>query len=373
MASERTASISSSSFTSSSGHRTSTSSFKPPPLPPLSSAIRTSNTPSYQLPPLPPSSESLVAGTFIPATTHAAPASVPKEPALLKKSLPVPVTPQRKPVLRQKSPLSNEAYVASPPPPMPGSFPATPPPAATPLNNGLQDSPFGNSAYAAKDSPSPNSKSPKRPGSLKSILSFKAFRKSYDKSLPDRPPSAGGDSTLSSGRPSLHKKKSGSFWKRASSIGMNPSESDGSSPNPSQNRYDDGVIEEEPSLRSPTPAPGDYFPPVQKRKSGTFWRRRSSLGLATVFGKDDGSAHEATNGDANGNTNGVPNGTDETHKSLENGGPENEKQLPDLPLSPSNYPEEELPKRSYSPPPQIPEFVGAGSGLGGEDMFKDIR
>lgn len=105
------------------------------------------------------------------------------------------------------------------------------------------------------------------------------------------------------------------------------------------------------------------------------------MGLATAFGPN-GSTKEGANGTMNGAANASTNGeysdSNGNHKDMAVGGREIEKQLPDLPLSPlspasqTNFEEEMLP-RSYSPPPQLPEFVGAGGGLGGDDLFKDIR
>lgn len=105
------------------------------------------------------------------------------------------------------------------------------------------------------------------------------------------------------------------------------------------------------------------------------------MGLATAFGANGGTAdgtNETTNGISRGSTNGDYNDLNGDHKESPVGDQESEKQLPDIPMSPlsrtstTNF-EELMPKRSYSPPPQLPHFVGEGSGLGGEDMFKDIH
>lgn len=92
------------------------------------------------------------------------------------------------------------------------------------------------------------------------------------------------------------------------------------------------------------------------------------MGLATAFGANGGTGvgqNDATNRVVNGKHNGV-NGHSEDGKMGGMGGQENEKPLPTL---------DQVPTRSYSPPPQLPEFivVGAGVGLGGDDLFKDIH
>ena len=128
----------------------------------------------------------------------------------------------------------------------------------------------------------------------------------------------------------------------------------------------DIAIDEEESVRSPTPGPGCDPPTTKKRKSGTFWTRTSSTGLATAVGADGGTGagqNGATDRAVNGKQN-VVNGHSEDIKMGGMGGQGKEKPLPAL---------DQLPTRSYSPPPQLPEFVGAGVGLGGDDLFKDIH
>jgi len=155
------------------------------------------------------------------------------------------------------------------------------------------------------------------------------------------------------------------------------SEGDKGNQTPSSGIKSDSMVEGEASIRSPTPASNDDFPTVKKRKSGTFWRRRSSMGLDTAFGPNGGSGVgtiDTTNGAMNGNRHGDHNDLNRDHKEVAITEQENEKQLPQIPLSPvTNYEEEMLPQRSYSPPPQLPDFIGAGGGLGGEDLFKDIH
>ncbi|MCJ1278028.1 hypothetical protein MMC21_005842 [Puttea exsequens] len=374
---------------STSAHRASSAAFQSPPLPPPISLRRASG--SYQLPPLPPSTDSLVTGTNIPPPALTAPIPPPKDQAPAPKPLLMPTTPQRKPVLRQKSPLSNEAY-SSPASSMPGAFPETPSATGTPQNNGLQNSQFSATAYSENEAPTPNSKSPKRPGSLRNLLSFKKMRKSLGNSSPisadSRPRSPGMESTLSSGQPTLIKKKSGTFWKRSSSFGMMSYGKEGeiehrpSTPGLSG----DTVMEEDASIRSPTLTSNEGLFAKGRRKSGTFWRR-SSMGLATAFnaggakegaGETTNGTNKFTNGSeaANGSpTAGKPNGVNGSHDGVNVPMTGTDKQLPDIPLSPVTNLEEIdfTPTRSYSPPPQLPELVGGGGGLGGEDLFKDIQ
>lgn len=85
----------------------------------------------------------------------------------------------------------------------------------------------------------------------------------------------------------------------------------------------------------------------------SVWGRRG-----TGAGQN-GATNRAVNGKQN-----VVNGHSEDIKMGGMGGQEKEKPLPAL---------DQLPTRSYSPPPQLPEFVGAGVGLGGDDLFKDIH
>lgn len=281
--------------------------------------------------------------------------------------MPKPMTPQRKPVLRQKSPLSNETYFASPASNMPGTFPSTPP-AASPTT-GMPNAQFSTVAYATTSSPSTNSKSPKRPSSIRNFLSFKALRRSYDNTSPDasgyRPSSPSTESTTSSLRPSLNKKSSGSFWKRKSSMGMTFGKEGESGDGPtSPGLNNDTVLEEEGEGRSPTPGPGSDFPTMKKRKSGTFWRRKSSATLASTIDAN-GDTGVGQNSNAIGTTNGEQNGINGRHaEDAVMRGQENETPLSEIKM---------VPTRSWSPPPQIPDFVGGGAGLGADDMFKDIN
>ena len=111
------------------------------------------------------------------------------------------------------------------------------------------------------------------------------------------------------------------------------------------------------------------------------------MGLATAFnaggakegaGETTNGTNKFTNGSeaANGSpTAGKPNGVNGSHDGVNVPMTGTDKQLPDIPLSPVTNLEEIdfTPTRSYSPPPQLPELVGGGGGLGGEDLFKDIQ
>lgn len=286
-----------------------------------------------------------------------------------------PITPKRKPVERQKSPLSNEAYFSSPASIMPGAFPSTPPASSPSQNTGYNSSPA-----TSNNTLWPTSKSPKRPGSVRNFLSFKALRRSYDNNPSvnrpsDRPDSAGGESMTSSLQPSLNEKRSGTFWRRKSSLGMVYGEVSPASSPSSATRGESAEDEKRPL----TPAPEEALQDAPRRKSGTFWRRKSSLNLSGAFaamnGKGSQPQNAGLNGEASGaHTNGAQNGlTNGKHEAKREDEDEDatmedlhtEKSLPEI--------QEPLPPRSYSPPPQLPVFVGGGGGLGGEDLFKDIH
>lgn len=177
----------------------------------------------------------------------------------------------------------------------------------------------------------------------------------------------------SSLKPSLNKVRSGTFWRRKSSLGMAFGGNTPASP-PSPATKGESVVEKERPL---SPAPEDEIRVVQKRKSGTFWRRKSSLNLNNAFtamnGKEGqpqdtglvGGSTGAADGDTDGGKNNMANGKYGVEENVTVEDLDTEKPLPEL--------EESLPPRSYSPPPQLPAFVGGGGGLGGEDMFKDIQ
>lgn len=340
---------------------------------PSSFSYQRPSSPSYRLPPLPPSTGSLSSGTSFPApapkpSNFAAlpPVPPPKDPQMTH-----PITPKRKPVERQKSPLSNEAYFSSPATIMPGAFPTTPP-ASSPQ----QTADYNASAAASNHTPSPASRSPKRPSSVRNFLSFKALRRSHDNaslnSQNDRPISAGGESMTSSLRPSLNKKRSGSFWRRKSSLGMNFGDYSPASPTSPVTKGESVADEDGPR----SPAPVEEIQDLPKRKSGTFWRRKSSLNLSSAFAATDGKGNQSPNAGSNGESTATGGNTDGGQNSMTNGRHEGEEDATAEDLDTEKpLPEivEPLWPRSYSPPPQLPLFVGGGGGLGGEDIFKDIH
>ena len=298
----------------------------------------------------------LAAGTTLPMPSP--PIPPPKD------RLPPPMTPQRKPVQRQKSPLSAEAF-SSPVSTIPGSFPDTPSPP-----QGLQSTPYSTEVHSSNTTPesTPGSKGYKRLSSMRNLLPFKMMRRSYESTSPDtsnfRPTTPGEESVTSSGRPSLRKKMSGSFWRRKSSLGTTFVPGQEGEGNGHAERQDDTIMEDS---RPATPALEDTPPPLKKRKSSTFWRRKSSLTLAdTLNAEKQGWGSKPSESAVNGNGNGHGyGGTSQMERKVSDrlGRKSSEPQSPHSPPPP----------RSYSPPPQLPEFVGGGEGLGlGEDFFREV-
>ncbi|KAL9639073.1 MAG: hypothetical protein Q9164_001170 [Protoblastenia rupestris] len=316
------------------------------------SSISSNKASRPQMSPL-PSSKPFTAGSSLPAPS---PPHVPP-----KDRLPLPMTPKRKPIQRQKSPLSSEAF-ANPTSTMPGAFPDTP---SSPA--GLPDADFHTAAYSENVTPSSTleHKGSRRLSAMRNLMTFKSLRRSYDNTSSSptgvRPTTPGADSMVSnSTRPSLKKKMSGTFWKRKSSLGMGFSageeeRTNGHASSPTTNGQGHDTVVENP--RPITPVMGDEMLPIKKRKSGTFWRRKSSLTLTeTVNAEKQGWANKppeiAVDEDWNGQDKGEP---------VEIEGRLSEEQSPPL-------------FRSYSPPPQLPELVSGGGGLElGEDLFKDIH
>ena len=95
----------------------------------------------------------------------------------------------------------------------------------------------------------------------------------------------------------------------------------------------------------------------------------SAFGMGAESGNGtngtNGTTTRTVNGDQGTVNGGKQNGLNGTHDedSLMEG-VENEKPLPSIDLTRT---------RTYSPPPQLPDFIGGGGGLGGEDIFKDIH
>ena len=154
---------------------------------------------------------------------------------------------------------------------------------------------------------------------------------------------------------------------------MNFGEDTPASPTSTATRGESVVEEEKPM----SPAPEEDVQGAPKRKSGTFWRRKSSLNLSTAFAETNGKENRpqstganggstvATDGNTNGGPNGMTNGKHEGEEDVPIEDADTEKSLSEI--------EEPLPRKSWSPPPQLPMFVGGGGGLGGEDMFKHIH
>ena len=380
-------------------------------------------------------------------------------PAIGKAGLPPPMTPQRRPVQRQKSPLSAEAF--SSPSAMPGAFPdaedTTPSTQAHGKCN-LRSTPsqtYGSTA----DTPDSTSRNSKRLSSLSKFLPMKNFRRSYDASSPQfspvddsqtRPKTPGGESMASSNKPSLRKRVSGTFFRRKSSslgTGFIPGDNIDSSPagervaasptSPRTNGFGNyDTIEEDSRPSSPTLADSNSPIGVKKRNSSTFWRRTSSLTLTQTMNaeKQGWSKRKISEGNyqtANGNsrprlsedilggvssntrsfwgpnrqsqdhTNGSDIYADENVAERQRSVAERQKQARPQPRQDDISKEEEtkklernlseklqiLPKRKFSdrkplpavpappprkhsPPPQIPDFVGGGSGLGLDDWLQ---
>ena len=135
----------------------------------------------------------------------------------------------------------------------------------------------------------------------------------------------------------------------------------------------ESVTEEERPL---TPAPEDDLQGVQKRKSGTFWRRKSSLTLDNVFAGTNGKENQPQTAGFNNGSIKATDRMDEGQNGMINGKHQGDEDVTVEDVDEKNpLPEfeESFSPRSYSPPPQLPAFVGGGGGLGGEDLFKHIN
>ena len=278
---------------------------------------------------------------------------------------------------------------------------------------------------------------------MSKFLPFKALRRSQDAASPQdsapaspalenyRPATPGADSVASSPKPSLRNRVSGQFFRRKSSLNMDfTSGSNGvvegprqSSENPTTvaspgsprtNGFKEHeTIEEDPHPSSPTLA--DNSPIAKKRKSGTFWRRTSSLTLSQTVSNDRSKLRHVSAGPLSTTTEGPSvlqngNGSHEKHRTSD---PEF-KDIPPLPQNGSSFDRRIIngnsidnierktsntsgklrrkpsipgsivgrkisgrkqqqpmltPPRSASPPPQLPPFVGGGDGLGLDDWM----
>ncbi len=310
--------------------------------------------PSFQLPGLPTSiSESLTSGTSIP----------PPEP-----SPPLPPEPQILTTPKKSSPRSHSYDDLSPTLSMPGAFPTSPlssPNQLPKTSNGPLRSSYTVAAYSptspnASRVGTPNSKTEKRSGGLRGLLSFKSSGRSPQYGASDsssqhlnsprsenfRPASPGGSSLAASFRPSLGK-KSGSFWNRRKSS-LPPYSLPAFTEAPALKGHgqstgvngQDTLYEDEGAPKQNTDL-GESPLTLRKRKSGTFWRRKSLLGLN---GENEYMAQHGRNGDISGAENKDVNA----------------------------FEEQEEDTRPRSPPPILPEIAVKDTELLGEDLFKNI-
>ncbi len=160
---------------------------------------------------------------------------------------------------------------------------------------------------------------------------------------------------------------SGTFWKRKSSL----LHFGGSDENAMTNEDDsvaastnETLVDDQP-MRSTTPMPGDEIQGIKKRKSGTFWKRKSNLSLFNAYnsGEQNGAAGTTNGTNGSAKTNGYSNGHQDVDVAM--GGTDDHTEHANG-TSPLAF------KRSASPPPQLPAFVGGGGGLGlgMDDIFK---
>ncbi|MCJ1429160.1 hypothetical protein MMC29_007073, partial [Sticta canariensis] len=308
----------------------------------------------------------------------------------------LPITPTK-----SSPPTSNHSLPPSdlPTSVMPGAFPSsrhTSPIAGSKTPNTYSQSSYSASAFAhtppanASHSSTPNSRSPKRPGSLRQLLSFKNSSRSvsglidpasqYVVNSPHtdklRPASPGASSLASSLRSNLGRRKSGSFWtRRKSSLGMY---SDGTTTSQVQNAGGAGgasnghdiVHQDDGELKTSgrNVGSGEYEPPtLRKRKSVTFWKRKSSMGMN---GENVYHVQKAVNeiGNVMGNGNeGFAAEKHELHDDYDDDEDDEDEDDDVLEI------EREDP-RPRSPPPIIPEIDGIRDGgyIGGEELFKHI-
>lgn len=320
---------------------------------------------SFQIGPLSPSlSDSLTNGTPLDPPTPP-----PKDTSML------PSTPSQ-----QQSGLSDATYnryfPSASSPTMPGTFPtddfSPQDEPQTQTSSKLQKMGYEASAsaspspYAPSSLPSASSKSPRRPSSVFRLLPFKRgfndrTSSSADSFSSGRPQTPGAESVVGSladsgGERSAQKKKSGMFWGRRKSSLSYVTGADEANIQHGHN------IE---SVRQRNVNSGDdggeavydgeeEFPPkLKKKKSLTFWRKTSSLGLDRA-GSGYGQQQPGTNGSAS-------SGANEFH-----GNGDTVTSEPD-PIT----------LRPRSPPPRLPEVRQVvqekGGLMGDEDWFGDIR
>ncbi|KAL9599296.1 MAG: hypothetical protein Q9219_003923 [cf. Caloplaca sp. 3 TL-2023] len=330
---------------------------------------------SFQIGPLSPSlSDSLTSGTSIPAPEPSPPSPPPPQDAAMRPSTP----PNQQDHTQLSEATYNRYFPSATSPSMPGTFPSDDndiPSKVAPASgtsSKLQKMGYEASAsaspspYAPSPQPSAASKSPRRPSSVFRLLPFKRTFNDRTSSSADsistgRPRTPGADSMVpsladSGADSSLKKKKSGSFWgRRKSSLSVMTGAEDPGMGN--------GV--HTVPVRQRTVSGGDHigetaydgeeeFPPrLKKKKSLTFWRRTSSLGL------DKPSM-------AHGQQPPPRNGSASKEMNEYQGDEDTEMSMPD-PIT----------LRPRSPPPQLPEVTHVvqekGGLMGGEDWFGNIR
>ncbi|KAL9028549.1 MAG: hypothetical protein Q9196_003100 [Gyalolechia fulgens] len=324
----------------------------------------------FQIGPLSPSlSDSLTNGTSIPAPQL--PTPPPTETTMR------PSTPSQQ---HEQARLSDATYHRHFPsansPSMPGTFPDDdfPPQDVPPSQSSSKLQRMGYEAsataspphYAPSPQPSASSKSPGRPSSVFRLLPFKrAFNDRTSSSAESissgRPQTSGADSVVGSlgdigTDRKLRKKRSGIFWgRRKTSLNYMTGQDDAGMGNGTAA----GLRQRTVSGGSNGGGPGydgeEEFPArLKKKKSLTFWRRTSSLGLDKTGMAYVQEQQPRTNGSASTSVNRYP--VDEDMEMSE----------PD-PIT----------LRPRSPPPQLPE-VGhvveeKGGLMGEEDWFGNIR
>ncbi|KAL8786210.1 MAG: hypothetical protein Q9213_002898 [Squamulea squamosa] len=338
---------------------------------------------SFQIGPLSPSlSDSLTNGTSIPAP--APPTPPPKEPSIMEH----PSTPPQ----QQHSTLSDATYKRyfpsndTPSSDMPGTFPTedTPPEPLPPSHTSSKIQRMGYEAsvsaspspYTASAHPSATSQSPRRPSSVFRLFPFKRkyddrTSSSADSISTERPQTPGADSIIGSlvdsgGGLSLKQKKSGSFWGRRKSSLSFVTGAEGTNGQTNGQHNTVNPVRQKTVSNNAAGNGGEAvfegdeeeFPPrLKKKKSLTFWRRTSSVGLERM-GSGSGSGYGQDQPTRSASIETGPNG----HRHIEEDAVMNE---PD-PIT----------LRPRSPPPKLPE-VGhvlheKGGLMGGEDWFGNI-
>ncbi|KAL8679417.1 MAG: hypothetical protein Q9186_004294 [Xanthomendoza sp. 1 TL-2023] len=337
---------------------------------------------SFQIGPLSPSlSDSLTNGTSIP------PPAPPTPPPKDTSSMDRPSTPIQQ---QQQTTLSDATYKRYFPSDdtssshMPGSFPTEDsPPEPQPIHNSSKLQKMGYevsasaspSPYAHPSQPSATSQSPHRPSSVFRLFPFKRKQEDRTSSSADsiasgRPQTPGAESVIGSlaesqGGFSLKKKKSGSFWgRRKSSLSFVTGAEESAQQQRNGNMAATGSMRQR-TVSGNDGGPGkgvfegeeEEFPPrLKKKKSLTFWRRTSSLGMDRMgsYGQEQ-QKQPTRNGSIENAANGFQHDGEDTMMSEPH----------------------RITLRPRSPPPMLPE-VGQvvhekGGLMGGEDWFGNIR